>query len=176
MRYNTVVVSRSAVQVIPLGDMKRELDITFDDDDALVQGHIDAAIDWIENQSNRFLQPVVIDLITDQLPSPLYLPHLPIGGVTSISVDGVGVLGFRAIGGSPYAVLPAIGTLWSYAATGEGASVVRYSAGYAEGAVPPGLASAVKALVNMYYDKPSDMEAELKAIERIVSPYRVRNI
>jgi hypothetical protein len=59
MEYTLAIVSRTPTTVLSLNDAKRELDVTFTDDDALIQQHVDTAIDWVENYTNLFLQPVI---------------------------------------------------------------------------------------------------------------------
>lgn len=180
MGHQTVIVSRTPTQVMSLADAKRELDITFDNDDILVQQHLDSGINFIETFTNRLLMPTVVDLYLDKLPlsGPLWLPHEPITAFTSLTVDGVAVSGIQAIGGSPYALMPAANTLWPYTANGLGSIVARYSAGYAAGQVPAGILAALRAILNIYYDKPTgpELNAQWEGVKNALSTFRVRNI
>ena len=171
------VVSRADIPVMTLDDLKRDLDITFDDDDALVSSHLASAISYVEQYTNRFLVPVVLNLILDRLDGILRLPYGPIIDEPTISVDGVAVVGLRAIGGSPYAVLPPLGQSWPYTATGAGV-IVTFSAGYAAGTVPEALLGAVRQIVSIFYDKPqgNELTAQWASIERILSPLKIRSI
>jgi hypothetical protein len=179
MKYLIVEVSRTLTTVMPLNDAKRDLDVTFDDDDTMIQQQVDEAVNYIETYCNLYLQPVVLDLVADRLPSPLHLPRGPVSAApTSVTVDGVAVAGFRGLGGSPYAVLPAAGASWPQTATGMGGVVVRFTAGYPEGAVPAGLRSAIRAILAIHYDKPTgqELKAQWDAVHRILSPYKLRSI
>lgn len=175
MERTLTVISRDPAAIIALEDMKRDLDVTFNDDDTLIQGHIDQAVSWIEERTNRFLQPVVVEMVTGQLKPQLLLPYAPIRSVLSIAVDGVAVAGFRGLGGSPYTVLPPLSQSWPFTATGLGGSIIRFEAGYAAGEVPSGLMAAVKAVASIYYDKPSGAEltAQWDAAERALQPYKL---
>lgn len=178
MKYEIAIVSRTPAEVLSLEDAKRELDVTFDDDNALIRSQADQAVEWVENHTGRFLTPAVVDMIADELPPILRLPRGPVNAITSITVDGVAVSGFRAIGGSPYTVMPAAGSRWPYTATGLGAVAVRFTAGYAEGAVPPGIIAAIKCVLAIFYDKPTgaELNAQWNAVERMLSTYRLRSI
>jgi hypothetical protein len=84
----------------------------------------------------------------------------------------------RTVAGSPYAVLPAVGVLWPFTASGLGASVVRFEAGYAEGAVPQGIVGAIRAILSIYYDKPvgAELNAQWESIKNMLSTYRLRTV
>lgn len=173
-----IEVSRDPAEVISLANAKRDLDVTFADDDILIQTHIDSAISYIENYTNRFLQPVVIELLAGALPAVVRLPYGPITGVTSVLVDGVAVSGFRAAGGSPYAVMAPIGQSWPFTATQLGGSVIRFTAGYPPGTVPPVILGALRAILSIFYDKPvgSELDSQWRGVERLLSPLKIRSI
>ena len=180
MLQNIAIVSRDASQpVLTLDAAKKHLDVTFVDDDTLIQSHVDAGVSWIENYTNRFLQPVVLDLYADNLPNtPFLLPYGPVTGVTSVTVDGVAVSGIRTVPGGQYAVLPPSGQYWPYTATGLGGTVVRYAAGYAAGEVPKAILGALYQIISIYYDKPvgNDLSSQWNAVETILSPLKLRGV
>lgn len=179
MKYEVIILSRTPTTVLSLDDAKRELDITFEDDDALIQSHIDSAVEWVETYTGLLLSPAVVEMIADRLASPLRLPRGPVlAAPTLITVDGVAVTGFRGVGGSPYAVLPASATLWPSTVGGLGAVVVRFNAGFAEGTVPAGILGAIRAILNIYYDKPTgtELRSQWDGVERMLSTYRVRSL
>ena len=178
MNYDQTVVARVAAPVVELEDMKADLDVDFADDDDLIQSHIDSAISWVEEHTNRFLQPVTIDLWTGSLTGKvLRLPSAPVRSVSTISVDGVAISGFQGLPGYHYTVLPPAGSYWPLTVDMAGTRV-NYEAGYVAGTVPEGLKAAVKAVVGIYYNKPTgnELTAEWNAVERSLTPFRVRSL
>jgi hypothetical protein len=176
--YQVSVVSRDdTVEPLSLDAAKRDLDVTFADDDELIQEHIDSAIGYAEAYTNLFLVPVTLRLYTGSLPSIFRLPRGPVQGVTSVLVDGVAVAGFQTISGSSYAVLPPVSQSWPFTATPYG-SVIEYSAGFAAGKVPPAILGALKQIVSIYYDKPSgnELASQWAAVERVLSPLKLRSV
>lgn len=173
------IAPRPEQTLLTLEDAKRQLDVTFDDDNTLIQSQINEAISWVEGYTGRWLYPVNLELYTGNLTQPVVrLPGVPILSVTSVLVDGVAVAGFRTIPGSQYTVLPPAGQLWPYTVAGMGGTVITYLAGYPDGTCPPALISAVKAMLNILYDKPTgpELKAQMDGVERSLETWRVRNI
>lgn len=178
MNYDQSVVARVAAPVVTLEEMKDDLDVEVADYDTLIQSHIDSAISWVEQHTNRFLQPVTIELWTGSMSGKvLRLPSAPVRSVSTIAVDGVAVTGFQGLPGYQYTVLPPAGASWPSTVDMAGTRIT-YEAGYADGEVPDGLKSAVKAVVGIYYNKPAgnELTAEWNAVERMLTPFRVRSI
>ena len=176
--YHLTVVSRDdSVKPVDLAMAKADLDVTFADDDALIEDHLASATSWVENYLNQFLVPVVLRLYAGTLPSIFYLPRGPVREVTTITVDGVAVAGFRTIAGSSYAVLPPEASPWPATANRMG-SVIEYQAGYAVGTVPARFLAAIKAVLSIYYDKPTgnELASQWAAVERMLGPSRWRSI
>jgi hypothetical protein len=177
--YQLNIVSRGENNVLSLEAAKRQLDVTFIDDDVLISSMINEAVDWVENYTGRYLFPATIDLYAGNLGGPVIrLPGAPINAVTTIAVDGVAIVGFRTIPGSSYTVLPPEGQSWPFTVGGIGSSVIRYEAGYADGRVPSGIVAGIKGLLNILYDKPSgsDLKSQMDGLERALAIYRVRNL
>lgn len=178
MDYEKVVTNRVDAEVVTLDDVKSDLDVTHSEHDVTIGDHIVAAIDWVETHTNLYLQPVTILLHTGSLTGRLLrLPGSPIRSVTSILVDGAAVEGFTTIDGASYTVLPPEGSSWPFSLSIAGTKVI-YEAGYAEGTVPAGLKAIIKEIVSIFYDKPTgpELTSQWNAVERALTPYRVRTL
>lgn len=139
--------------VLPLGACKAwlSIDAEVEEFDMLIEALRDASIDMVEKYTNLFLGPRTgLEARFDGFPSAsgvaLRVGRGPRLAVTAVSyVDGAGdavaieAAGWRvdARGG----LLPALSASWPAAAGGV---TVTFSAGFAAGECPPGLATAAK--------------------------------
>lgn len=180
MEFDVSIVSRDTTEpVMPLDAAKRQLDVTFNDDDDLIQTHIDAAVSYVEHYTNRFLQPVTLDFIADNLPNkPFLLPYGPVSAVVSVTIDGAVVGSVRTVPGSQYTVLPPASSRWPVSGAGYGAAILRYTAGYAAGEVPETILGAMYQIISIYYDKPvgNELTSQWDAVHRVLSPLKLRSV
>jgi len=87
---------------------------------------------------------------------------------------------FRIIEGSNAKLLPAYGSYWPIAQSADGSVRIAYTAGYADGQVPPELDQAVLYLVGHYFENRNAVEAGLRAaaveiplaVADLIAPYR----
>lgn len=166
MRWShSIILPSPATDVLSLEEAKRELDVTHNEDDALITSHIASAVDWVQKYTGRFLAPTVVDLLMDEFPSVIELPFAPVSSVGAINyADPSGNLlaiapgSYRAIAGEPFRIIPAIGQRWPYAESGYvGAVSVRATFGYAAGEAPANLLQAVRTVLNLFYEKPDNI-------------------
>ena len=171
---HTIVTKADPELILPLDEIKRNLDVDFEDDDASIVAQRDAAIDWVEHHTNRFLGPTTIDVIVDELPTPFELPFAPVTAVSSMHVGESAYTGFRSLSGEPYRLLPPASTSWPIFTKELGAAKVVYEVGYAYGSCPAALTQAVKAIVDIFYDKPDRPEDHWAAVEGMLRSHRYR--
>ena len=179
MRWRHQIITPATAEVLSLEDAKAELDVTFNDDDALISGHIASAIGVVQDYTNRFLAPTLVELQMDGFLGPISFPFAPVISISALSyLDGAGTLSsimdYRSVEGEPWVVMPAIGAGWPYAKPELASVRLRALVGYPEGQVPPGLLQAVKLALRAFYEVPAGaaLEAELNAVRSVASPYR----
>lgn len=170
------IISVDPVEVLSLADAKRNLDVTFNDDDILIAEQIEAAIGWVQEHTNRVLRPTTLEAYFNALSYPLRLPLAPLKSIVSMSVNAVSYTP-RLVG---TAILPPAGEAWPYLPplSQIGSVTVRYTAGYDAGMVPPVIKQAIQFIVAIYYDKPNGKEAEAQwsHVTNMLSILRVRNL
>ena len=160
--------------VLPLDEVKRELDVTHDDDDLLITGHRDSALQWVEEYISRFLGPKSVAFVADRLPASgvLSLPFAPVTAIASITVGGEAVAGFSSIDGAASMVLPPAGQRWPTYTQSLGAVRASYTAGYPLGTCPPLLLQAAKLMAGIFYDRSRDPEKDEEAVKNLIRSYR----
>lgn len=182
--------------MIDLATAKKHLRIDANDEDAIVQVYLSAAIATVENATSKPLTAREAAQLAKGFPCgdrAIGLYKGPVDGATAaISIkydDTNGVeqtLGdFRLIEGSNAKLQSAYGASWPAAKTAEGSVRISYIAGYASGEVPPALDQAVLLLTAHFY---SNREAvavsagggtavELPlAVEMLIAQYRAPGI
>lgn len=177
MNWTHAVIAEDPTEVITLEQAKSNLDVTFNDDDTLIQSYIDAAVGWVQNHTGRFLKPTTVEVYADRFATPLNMPFSPFRSLVSVNSGG-SLVAARSIAGEYLALLPASGARWPSAPQELGSVVVRYIVGFEPGKVPPVFLQAVKLVVSIFYDKPDgkDLEAQWKSARDLLSGFRSRNL
>ena len=149
------------------------------DDESYIYTLIRAATDYVEQFTNRQLNPATYELLLDSFPcDAIHLPIAPIIQINSIEftapsgVDGV-VTGFELIGNH---IVPALGTTWPSTANTRYPVRIEFVAGYVDD-VPPSFLCAIHKLVGDLYENREAQQGfalqENKTVERLLWPYRV---
>lgn len=167
----TSILSRGPKLPLSLAEAKRNLDITHEDDDLLINEHIAQAVSIIESRSNLLLYPATVKITTDELSAPLSVPVCPVRSLTSVTRAGSVLGGVQGLAGSPYTVVFPAGL---YAAP-TGFAEITVEAGYLEGDCPRGLVGAIHSVVSVLYEKPIgyDQDRAWEAVDRVIQPYRM---
>lgn len=177
MAYSYSIISKEEFEIIGLATAKANLDVTFDDDDAMIGDYIQSALEWVETYTGRFFVPTVVEVYLDGLSKLQELPHAPAQSFASLLVNGETITP-RVIGGDHMKLLPPLGESWPYFEKELGAVVIRYTAGYPEGQAPKVMISAALLVVSIYYDKPvgRELESQWKAVRDLLTQLRVRTL
>lgn len=173
---------------VSLEEAKLQARVVVDDDDALIDGLIGAAREWVEAVTGRALLDQVWTLTLDTVPADgvIVVPRPPLRSITSVSyVDAAGVTqtwaattGYQVQTPSgPYAergrIAPAYGTSAPSVRQGTfGALTVVFRAGYGTvaSAVPKPLKLAIGVLVAHLYDGGS-LENVPAPVNALIAPY-----
>jgi uncharacterized phiE125 gp8 family phage protein len=164
------LVTAPALEPVSLAEAKVHLRVTVADEDALIDGLIRAAREYVETFTHRALITQTWDLKLDRFPSDaIRLPHAPLVSVTSVSyLDTAGATqtwsaslytvdapsGPKARSGQ---IVPAYGESFPSTRGVVNAVTVRFLAGYgataaaAVTAVPASLKAAIKILVATWF-------------------------
>lgn len=169
------------VEPVTLDQAKSHLRVESDDDDALIATYIQAAREYVEQQTNRAVLQQTWRLSLDCFPQRLRCPVPPgvslgtscriRGGIllpkpALIAVTSITYLDYTgsrqtldpsmysADAGLPAMLAPAYGTYWPAAAPQPGSVQVTYTAGYGSTAtaVPATVQLAVLVLTTQFYD------------------------
>src|SRR5688572_769919 len=83
MRFSTITTSTSPVT---LAEAKAHLRIDGADEDAVLNGILDAATEWVEDQTRQQLRPATLEYVLDQFPAgrEIRLPKPPLRSVDAI--------------------------------------------------------------------------------------------
>lgn len=191
--------------MIDLATAKAHLRVGTIDEDALITAYLAAAQAAVENFTSKLLtqQSVQQDFAgfplggrncfdrgLNRVPAEaLRLWQGPVSAILSIDyddVDGVQqtLTDFRFVDGLMAVLLPAYGSSWPVAQNEAGSVRVTYTAGYADGAVPPAFDQAVLFLVAHYYANREAVNADVRAaavelplgIEMLLAPYAAPGI
>lgn len=176
------------VEPISPEEAKLQARIVIDDEDALVEGLILAAREWVEALTGRALLDQVWTLTLDAMPHDgvIVLPRPPLRSVTSVNyIDAAGatqawtaVTGYQVqVPAGPYAergrIAPAYGTAApSVRADTFSAVTVVFRAGYgtAPKDVPRPLRLATALLLQHIYDGGS-LERAPSSVQALIAPY-----
>jgi len=177
MNWSHIVTEREALNLLTLEEAKRELDVTFPDDDAMIGDYIKSAQDYVEDYLGLFLSRATVTLFADSLPLPFHLPFGPFVSLLSMSVKGV-ALQPRTVAGDFAALLPTSGAVWPFLQRESGAVQVVYVAGFEAGKAPAVAKQATALIVRIFYDKPDGKEADAqwKAVHSLLGMKRVRSL
>lgn len=170
---HSVTATYDPEDVLPLADVKQDLDVDHSDDDALITAHRDSAIDFVEDYTGRFLGPKEVVFLADQIrPAGLLLPFDPVSEVTALEVGGEAVVGWTSIPGAANLLLPPAGTRWPAYCVAMGSVRATYTAGYPLDECPPILLQGVKLMVGIFYDRSRDPEKDTEAVKNLLRPKR----
>lgn len=178
MRWQHAVTSRDPVTLLTLEQAKRDLDITFDDDDVMIGDYIKSAVSWVEEYTGRFLSRANIELYADSLPLPFNLPFGPFASLTSLTARGSAIAP-RIVAGEAASLLPPAGLPWPSLHAEIGSVVVSYTVGYATpDEIPAELRQGAMLVVRILYDKPDgkELKDQWMGVENLLSLKRIRNI
>lgn len=176
--------------MIDLPTAKAHLRVDGSGEDALIGAYLAAAISAVEGATGKLLAPRVVSQVIGfpERDRPVRLWKGPVAAEPAPVIayddpDGSAqVLGdYRLVEGSVAQLLPAYGQSWPASALGAGAVRITYTAGYAEGGVPPALDQAVLLLTAHYYANREAVNSGASAaavelplgVEMLVRPYRV---
>lgn len=166
------------LSAVDLGDVKSYLRVTHTEDDALLQGYLDAAHDMTEKFLQRTLVTTTYTLILTarELQYEIFLPYPPGIDITSISVadeDGtfsaVSSANYTTIGTDPMQVVEIndgfVDSTGAGIVNAEQALKIVYRAGYGatNDSVPASIREAIRTLVAaMYDDKGTSLPSDVK--------------
>lgn len=163
--------------IVSLSDLKAHLRVTHSEDDAYIQGIGRAATAAVERWTQRLLTVRAATLSLQDLPTgrePIELPGGDVASVTSVTADGVAIIGCTTLGSSPAILIPAAD--WP-AVIGEGYAVtIVYQVGYS--VVPEDLRHAVKMIAADLYDIRANSvdgptNKALISAEWLMAPHRI---
>jgi uncharacterized phiE125 gp8 family phage protein len=189
------LVAAPTEEPIDLDTAKAQCRIDLSDDDALIQGYIVAAREYVEHYTGRQLITATWDLVLDGFCARIDIPKAPLRSVTSIGyVDTAGVTqtlavsGYKVIGAAGTLVNPtasrgrierAYATAWPIARSESGNVTVRFVAGYGNASdVPVALKQAMLLLIGHWYANREPVNignivAPLPmAVDALLGPYR----
>lgn len=179
---------------LSLAELKTHLvvDADFSDDDPLINGQAQAAMDQVENFTRRALMTQTWQLNLDRFPGlrePIFLPRPPLQTVTSITyIDCNGVVQILTSSNykvdaisEPARVVPVFEECWPDTREEIAAVTVTYDAGYPDAAsVPDAIKQALLLLLgSMYRDREDSAPVNLNPIpesaRRLLYPIQVGN-
>lgn len=138
------VITPPTEEPLTLEEVKLNLRVVFDDEDADIERMIRAARQAAEERLNRALMPQTLAFAADGFYGPLKVPRPPLRQLDSIRyVDADGatqtLAGGYLVDGfvDPPTISAAYGTPWPTARAQTGAVVVQYQAGYADATQVP---------------------------------------
>jgi hypothetical protein len=144
-------------------ELKRRLHVTFDDDDAELQGYLDAAQSYLADPENGILRrPVVAQEFTEVFAGfgcvDLAFPD----DARDVSVAYIDSSGLPQTLGPIYTIhrgqlVLAIGSTWPHA---RGPVTVTYTAGWNEAEVPDGIREAGYFIARSYYEQGDEIDVD----------------
>lgn len=185
------LVTPPAERPVSLAEARLHLRVDHTDEDDLIAGLLDAAVDHLDGASGilgRALVTQAWDLVLDALPcDAIQLPLAPLVSVSSVQYyDTAGAL--QTLSPSLYYVdaisqpgwVTRLSTAtWPDTMDGANAVIVRFVAGYgAAAAVPGAIKAAIKLLVGHLYRNREATTAEAltatpMAVDALLAPYRI---
>ena len=154
------LITPPASEPLMLGEVKNDLRIDDDDNDAFLEGLIIVARDFVESATNRSLISQTWDFCGDRFTAEIMLPKPSLISVESISyVDTAGdvqlldpsVYQVDAVS-VPGRVRPAYGQQWPTTRDQMNAVTIRFVSGYASRLlVPRGIKQAMVLLIGHYF-------------------------
>lgn len=171
---HSITASYSAEDVLPLDELKDELDVEHAGDDVLISSHRDSAIQWVEEYTGRFMGPKTVLFVSDQLPS--MLPFDPVTSIASLTLGGEAAAGFPSSPGAGSLLLRPANTIWPLYTRSMGEVRATFTAGYPIGTCPPLLVQAAKLMAGIFYDRSRDPEKDEMAVQNLVRSYRTYGI
>lgn len=151
-------VAAPTAACVTLGEMQAHLRLPPSFEAALIEGDVLAAQGMVERRIQRILQRRTATLRLPSLPSgncPVELPGGEVGAITSVTADGLPVIGTTFVGDSPALLIPS--AEWP-TVTGEGYPVtIVYTVGFV--AVPADLRAAVMLLAADLFQYRTNSEA-----------------
>jgi len=168
--------------LITLAEAKLHLKVEGNDEDSLIQGLIDASIDWIDGPQGWLGRALNVQTITEYRDCfwarPLTLSYPPVRSITSIGyLDGSGVAqivpsdSYEAINGAVDLVW---GKSWPSTAYRERGIRIVYEAGYDE--LPAAIKVACLMMIGFLYENreaTTDEALHSGAVMALLSPYRI---
>lgn len=156
------ITTAATIKPVDLDEVKANLNLLtdFTDDDELIDGMIDAAVDYVENYIRRALLTQTITASYDSFPLCIELERPLLQSVTSISyIDGNGDSQVLSSANytvdtvsTPSRIVPAYGLSWPSTRNIINAITVVYIAGYASANdVPKQIKQAIKILIGDWY-------------------------
>jgi uncharacterized phiE125 gp8 family phage protein len=154
------LVTAPTSEPVTLEEAKTHCRVDFNDDDALLEGHIAAAREYCENFTRRQFVTATYALRMDDLPDEIVLPRPPLASVTSITyVDATGST--QTLSSSLYTVdtyvepgriVPAYNATWPSVRGHTNDVVVTFTCGAAVANVPARAKQAILLLVGHWYE------------------------
>lgn len=187
------LITPPSAPVVSLDHAKAYLNVTLDDDDAVITGIVAGVADWLagpEGWLGRSLAPQTLEVRLGCFPSMFVLPRPPLIGVEAVefidvngddqTVDPGTYLTFVGDDGMPR-LAPKNGVTWPSTLTHPEAVTVRYRAGYPDAdspegtALPAGLKTAILTAVARLYDNREAGMAGVTdpSIRSLFSAYRI---
>ncbi len=160
-------VTQPPVEPVSLAEAKAHIRVDSEDDDALIQGLIASAREWVENHLDRTLIRTQWQMRLDYFPHTISLPRQPftqeqhlqsvaisytdaMGSVIVLPASNYRVLGDR----TPAVVMPPYSGSWPSARYDSDSITVTWWAGYGpdQNTVPRAIKHAMLMLVGFWYE------------------------
>lgn len=170
-------VADLTVSAVSVPDLRSHLRVDTTEEDALIAAYGIAATAAVEKFTQRLVIRRSCTLLLSDLPcgsTPVALSGGAVGTITSVTVDGVALIGCAAVGDAPARLLPA--TTWP-TVVGENYPVsIIYTAGFAT--IPGDLAVAIRLIVGeLFEERRNSSEASLSDIpfsaKVLMQPHRI---
>ncbi len=165
---------------VSLAEAKAHLEVDHDDRDAMIQGIITAAREWVENYTGRILVRRTITEYRAGFGNFLELRHRPVVKDSAIIAYSDGTLvdepvtGFVASAREPVRISPPASGYWPSIGR-HGEVTIAYTAGYASGEVPQAMIHAMLLLIAEFYANREagsvSADAE-RAVSSLLRPFR----
>lgn len=181
---SVIVITPPDDEPVSLAEIKAQLGVTTDSDDAMIERKIKAARQYIERFTGQILISTTLELVCDKFPSgPLQIPRGPLQSITSVNYIDRDT-GLEAIlpsdryevdtASDPGWIAPAVSG-WPATMATINAARIRFVAGYGKDAddVPEPLREAAMQLAAHWYE---NREASLVGVSAQALPYGVESI
>ena len=177
------LITAPASYPVTLDEAKAQCRVDSADEDALLNGLIAAATDYVENYTGRAIVSQTWELVLDDFSDAMMITKGPVISVTSVKYFDTNEVE-QTIAGTNYALdavsnpawlVKASDYTWPDVADGVNNVIIRFVAGYA--AVPASIKQAILLLIGQWFDQRADVSDKAmisvpNAFLALCHPYR----